>query len=202
MLGKFSKYAKDNVLEDEYISFYGLFSMEGKNPTFVCCESNQILGTMEDGRLIIGYDSGKYMLLYTNDLSKQYIQSEYRDDKSIMFMNSGSLYRNRNGTFSKYNFSKTNWEELTRMSYPEYTGISKGYVYFWDVSKGKMAKSDLSGNIAYIDDFDSKNGIEVLDLKDMPQYTATTKNMYISDKYGYVFYDMYNKCWRNVNKQK
>lgn len=202
MLGKFSKYAKDNALEDESKSFYGLFSMDGKNPTFICREYNQIRGTMEDGRLIIGdVNSWKYMLLNTNDLSKQYIQSECRDENSIIFMNNGSLYRNRYGTLSKYNFSKTNWVELTRVSNAEYTGIKNGYVYFWDVSKGKMAKSDLSGKIAYIDDFDSKNGIEVLDLKDMPQYSGATKIMYISNKYGYVFYDVYNKCWRNINKQ-
>ncbi|MDY5626818.1 MAG: hypothetical protein SPF92_04705, partial [Clostridia bacterium] len=72
----------------------------------------------------------------------------------------------------------------------------------WDLTKGKIAKSDLNGKIAYIDGIDTINDIDVKDFTNIPAHNYEISNrLYITENESFVFYDSGAKAFRIIEKQ-
>ncbi len=219
--GKFNFYETENSLQDERAWFKPLFKINGGKAEFVCefeYDKIPISGNFSDGRLIVpsgSYDcwsSQVYYILDLKDMSKQTMKADFTYDPNsainlLSFVSENTVYsanvNKTSTTFSKYSFSNNSWGTLTNAS-SSFTGIKDDSVYYWDLNKGQIAKSDITGKIAYIENLDTKNDIDVLDFKNIPasSYNRTAQKLYITDKQEFVFYDTDNYCWRIIKKQK
>ena len=107
---------------------------------------------------------------------------------------------NRKTYQAKYSFAKGEWEDINNAT-ADYYGEKDGYFYYWDLSTGKIAKSDLEGNISYIKGIDTINDIEVKDFNNMPNYNNNGGKLYITDDKSFVFYDRAAGAFRIIKKQ-
>lgn len=213
--GYFRNYEADNLLNDKRVDSAGAFAFKGKKSEFIESfrSTNTITGNFPDGRMIRSYsweDTGPIILdYYIVDENGEGLSSISRVGSgrghSLAFPYGNYLYYVTgcewyDVRFQKYSFSKGGYEELNSER-GNYFGICDNEVYRWNISAGKISKSDINGNISYIDDIDTINGLDVKDFKKI-QYTEYAQIMYISKKYGFTFYDSNNKCWRYIRKQK
>ncbi len=189
----------------------------------------EIVGNFDDGRLIAKakyntyYSCGSatyglaYLVQETENYSCTKIASNFLNDhnnypercSSFIIKKANDLYSYTNDTYSngvsrqyKYSFSKQNWEVVTEAKV-HYVGYKNNYFYYWDIEKGKIAKSDLNGKISYIKDIDTINDIDILDFLNMPAYSNSlkAKKMHITNNESFIFYDDAAKAFRIIEKQ-
>ena len=167
-----------------------------------------IIGNFDDGRLITLYYYGYggyygYYIIDCNDFSKTRIACRTTNSGTIVVNEGKNLYCiHSNGSTayqSKYSFAKGEWEYINNAN-ADYYGEKDGYFYYWDLDTGKIAKSDLEGNISYIKGIDTINDIEVKDFNNMPNYKNGGK-LYITDDKSFVFYDSAAGAFRIIKKQ-
>ena len=202
--GCFRNYEADNLLNDKSVNYAGAFAFKGKKNEFIESFPNTTInGNFSDGRMIV-LGLGCYIIDENGkELSSVFDAGSWQEN-SLAFPYGNYLYYviddHCTVHFRKYSFSKGGYEVLNREN-GNYFGICDNEVYRWDMFAGKISKSDINGNISYIDDIDTINGLDVKDFKKI-QYTERAQIMYISKKYGFTFYDSNNKCWRYIRKQK
>ena len=170
-----------------------------------------IVGNFDDGRLIVSYYDGYYgyYIIDCGDFSKTRIGHYSRSYSSPIAVNKGkNLYccihsvDYHTAYQKKYSFAKGEWEDINNAT-ADYYGEKDGYFYYWDLYTGKIAKSDLEGNISYIKGIDTINDIEVKDLNNMPSYSYRNSyaKLYITDDKSFVFYDSAAGAFRIIKKQ-
>ena len=202
--GCFRNYEADNLLNDKSVNYAGAFAFKGKKNEFIESFPNTTInGNFSDGRMIV-LGLGCYIIDENGKKLSSVFDAGSWQENSLAFPYGNYLYYviddHCTVYFRKYSFSKGGYEVLNREN-GNYFGICDNEIYRWYISAGKISKSDINGNISYIDDIDTINGLDVKDFKKI-QYTERAQIMYISKKYGFTFYDSNNKCWRYIRKQK
>lgn len=174
-----------------------------------------IVGNFDDGRLITycdDYYRGGYYGYYIIDcdvFSKTSINPCHADCRPILINKGKNLYCIYKAKYStdsysfttyqaKYSFAKGKWEDINNAT-ADYYGEKDGYFYYWDLYTGKIAKSDLEGNISYIKGIDTINDIDVKDFNNMPSYSYRNSyaKLYITDDKSFVFYEQCRRCFQN-----
>lgn len=216
VFGTFYGYEADNLLNDKNVNYSGCFIIKNKKREFVeLSNSITVIGNFPDGRMIADVyikERGSYLEIITEECEeRQKIDKSsgnvvYLDSfNNIAFVSGNDIYNLKcpsiecGATFAKYKFS-SGWERLNSER-GDYIGVCNNEVYRWDFQKNKFSKCDISGKISYIEEIDTKDGLDVIDFKSMPT-SSSNKKMFISKKYGFTFYDSNNKCWRYIRKQK
>lgn len=219
LIGSFTKYKTDNSLNGEYASYETIFKINNGKAVFANevkfkdyrDDYEYIIGNCSNGDFIAEgryYDFSYTGANYVFNISDMNYRRIGSSGSYIAYEAKGTIYSlspstRREATLSKYDFSNGKTVKLTSAE-SRFIAVNNGIAYFWNPENGTIAKSDTSGKIEYVDGINTKTGVEVLDFKDMPKscYIDKDSKFYVTDKYGYVFYDKDNKSWRVIKKRK
>ena len=224
--GAFTHYATDSSLRDEYKSFGALFKLNGSQLTSVmnnsswhggCCEFTGICGNFSDGRMIcVGWyntgssDSSSYNAIWSPSSDTW---QAIGDIFGLAFVAGNNIYSADESGLYQYQFTSANSERIAdTVGYASYYGIRGNQAYFWNTAEGTIARAQTSGKIAYLEGIDTKNGVEILDFKNMPpqaekHYIGNSysyshySRLYATAKEDFVFYDTACSSWRILKKQ-
>ncbi|MDO4563156.1 MAG: S-layer homology domain-containing protein [Clostridia bacterium] len=182
--GAFLKYSSDTSLSDKSVFNEMIFSTKGTKASLYSDEkyiSKGISGNFDDGRLITAYNSynagdgsANYIIINCDDFSSTDIRGDFSMEgkpRTIVITNGSNLYSANfyaaSATQSKYSFTKKMWEPVTTAA-ADFAGVKDKCYYYWDLEKGKIAKSNLDGKIVYIEGIDTINHIDVKDFSNIP----------------------------------
>ncbi|MDY5626925.1 MAG: S-layer homology domain-containing protein, partial [Clostridia bacterium] len=194
LAGSFYNYSSDTSLNDKYVRKQMIFKIDGTKTEFYADKidiEDGIMGNFDDGRLIIackwcsaGDGDSIYYIVNCDDFSSTTIKGDCpctssEKVRSIVINNGSDLFSAlisyASVNQSKYSFSKNRWDKVTSAA-ADYMGVKDKCFYYWDLTKGKIAKSDLNGKIAYIDGIDTINDIDVKDFTNIPAHNYEISN--------------------------
>ena len=220
LIGNYTKYSSSKSLNDKDADKNVIYEIAGKRAEPYSEKLDTycgIIGNFDDGRLIANYyydqmnmEAAEYFRTYEcfiidcDDFSVTRIDYCSSESSAIAVNKGKNLYciysKGSTAYQAKYSFAKGEWEGINNAN-ADYFGAKDGYFYYWDLSSGKIAKSDLEGNISYIKGIDTINDIEVKDFNNMPNYNNNGGKLYITDDKSFVFYDRVAGAFRIIKKQ-